>query len=80
MPMTSPAPLTWRPTVDHGIKRILVVDDDDLIRDLVVRQIIQLGYQVIEPADGATGLKIIRERADIDLLFTDITMPGGMSG
>ncbi len=76
MPETSPARLT----VDRGIEQILVVEDDDSIRDLVVRQIFQLGYRVIEAADGAAGLEIIRERADIDLLFTDITMPGGMSG
>jgi len=61
-------------------EHVLVVEDEDLVRSHVVQQLISLGYRVSEAPDGPSGLKAIRERSDIDLLFTDIVMPGGMSG
>lgn len=66
--------------VERGSEHVLVVEDDDLVRSHVVRQVISLGYQVSEAADGPAGLDIIRERTDINLLFTDLVMTGGMSG
>lgn len=60
-------------------EHVLVVDDNDMLRDLVVRQLTSLGYEVSEAPDGPTALDIIHARGDIDLLFTDIVMPG-MSG
>lgn len=65
---------------ERAYKHVLVVEDDDMVRDLVVLQLAQLGFRVSEATDGLTGLDIIRTRADIDLLFTDIVMPGVMSG
>jgi CheY-like chemotaxis protein len=61
-------------------KHVLVVEDEDLVRALVVMQVRSLGYRVTEAADGATGLEIVREREEIDLLLTDIVLPGSMSG
>lgn len=61
-------------------EHVLVVDDNDMLRDIVVKQLASLGYQVSEAADANSALEILRERTDIDLLFTDIVMPGGMSG
>ncbi len=66
--------------IERGSEHVLVVEDDDMMRDHVVQQVISLGYEVSEAPDGPTGLEIIREHANIDLLFTDIIMPGGMSG
>jgi CheY-like chemotaxis protein len=63
-----------------GTETILLVEDDDMVRRYAYDQLVTLGYRVIEAADGRQGLQIIRERADIDLLFTDVVMPGGMSG
>lgn len=63
-----------------GSEIILVVEDDDLVRDHVQGQLVKLGYQVICASDAAAAMEIIRERADIDLLFTDVIMPGGMNG
>ena len=63
-----------------GSEHVLVVDDDDLIRELVLQQLVSLGYRVSDASDGPAALEIIRESADIDLLFTDIVMSGGMSG
>lgn len=71
---------TSHTTVEGCSKHVLVVEDDDLVRDHVVQQVASLGYRVSEAPDGPSGLDIIRARADIDLLFTDIVMPGGMSG
>ena len=63
-----------------GSEQILLVEDDDLVRSYVQNQLQQLGYQVVVASNGTVALDIIRQRADIDLLFTDIVMPGGMSG
>ena len=65
---------------ERGSEHVLVVDDDDMVRDFVVRRLASLGYQVSEAPDGPAGLEIIRARDDIDLLLTDVVMPGGMSG
>ena len=59
---------------------ILAVEDDPAVR-VSVRGILEsLGYHVIVAENGRTALQILRQRHDIDLLFTDIVMPGGMSG
>ncbi|NNE23863.1 MAG: PAS domain S-box protein [Rhizobiales bacterium] len=59
---------------------ILVVEDDERVRRLTVRRIGDLGYTVIEAANGAEALDIVSKNSRIDLVFTDIIMPGGMSG
>ncbi|AXS41823.1 response regulator [Breoghania sp. L-A4] len=58
---------------------VLVVEDNDAIRRVVVRQLIELGYQVLEAASGAAALDVLTERK-VDLLFTDIVMPGRIDG
>ncbi|WP_366552972.1 PAS domain-containing protein [Aquibaculum sediminis] len=61
-------------------KRILLVEDDTLVRRHVERQLTGLGYLVTGAANGPAALDIIRSGASFDLLFTDMVMPGGMSG
>jgi CheY-like chemotaxis protein len=56
------------------------VEDDDLVRDFALAQLTDLGYRVLEAANGNDALKILQEHKDIDLLFTDVVMPGGMNG
>lgn len=63
-----------------GGKSILLVEDDDLVRQHVHRQLHGLGYRVLDVARAADALTILKERDDIDLLFTDLRMPGGMDG
>jgi CheY-like chemotaxis protein len=63
-----------------GPATILVVEDDPLVRAQVALSIRSLGYQVIEVADGPAALQEIESERRIDLLFTDIVMPGGMNG
>ena len=59
---------------------ILLVDDEPVVRMLVAEVLIDLGYQVVEAADGPTGLEALGSDARIDLLITDIGLPGGMNG
>ena len=56
---------------------VLVVDDEDLVRALVVEVLDDLGYASLEAADGASGLKILQSNIRIDLLVTDVGLPGG---
>jgi PAS domain S-box-containing protein len=59
---------------------VLVVDDEDLVRDLVVEVLGELGYAALQAADGAAGLKLLKSNTRIDLLITDVGLPGGMNG
>jgi PAS domain S-box-containing protein len=67
-------------SVEGGNERILIVEDDALVRQYVVTQIKSLGYAALEAANAAEALAIIDGGDDIDLLFTDIIMPGAMNG
>ncbi|KQU62131.1 histidine kinase [Sphingomonas sp. Leaf339] len=59
---------------------VLVVDDEPTVRMLVIEVLEELGYAAIEAADGAAGLKILQSDRRIDLLVTDVGLPGGMNG
>jgi CheY-like chemotaxis protein len=50
------------------------------MREVAVRQLGSLGYAVLEAANGAQALDVIAAHPDIDLLVTDVIMPGGMTG
>jgi CheY-like chemotaxis protein len=66
-------------TPPRGSETILVVEDNAQLRGIVARQLGELGYRIVEAADGPAAMRIL-ERAAIDLLMTDVTMPGGMNG
>lgn len=59
---------------------MLVADDEPTVRMLVVEVLEDLGYTAIEAGDGPAGLQILRSDARIDLLVTDLGLPGGMNG
>jgi signal transduction histidine kinase len=59
---------------------ILVVEDNPQLRKVVVRQLLSLGHRVQEADSAATALTILREDKPLDLLFTDVVMPGGLTG
>ena len=69
-----------RNAAPHGSETILMVEDDDMVRPHVERQLKDLGYRVISASSGGAALEILRQPAPIDLLFTDVVMPGGMFG
>src|SRR5690606_31605187 len=59
---------------------ILAVEDDERVRKLTVSRLTQLGYRVRAAASGAEALDLLAADAGVDLLFSDVVMPGGMSG
>jgi PAS domain S-box-containing protein len=59
---------------------ILVVEDNALVRRSAVTLLQQLGYRTLEAADGQEALAILESDPRVDLLFSDVVMPGGMSG
>jgi PAS domain S-box-containing protein len=69
-----------QPEVEQGAERILLVEDDDLVRAHVEDQLRSLGYRVTAVENGAAALKVLRRHRDFDLLFTDVVMPGGVNG
>jgi CheY-like chemotaxis protein len=64
----------------RGTEVILLVEDDKALREFATSVLVDLGYQVLEAANGREAMGIIEKRTDIDLLFTDIVMPGGLNG
>ena len=67
------------PAAGHRGGTILAVDDNAGLRRVVVRQLKDLGYRILEAEDGPAALMILNSEP-VDLLFTDVVMPGGMSG
>jgi CheY-like chemotaxis protein len=61
-------------------RTILVVDDEETIRTLVVEVLQGLGHTVIAVDSAASALEVLRSTAHIDLLITDVGLPGGMNG
>jgi signal transduction histidine kinase len=59
---------------------VLIVDDEPTVRMLVADVLQELGYTAIEVADGSTGLQVLRSDQRIDLLITDVGLPGGING
>ena len=59
---------------------VLVVDDEPTVRMLVAEILQELGYAAVEAADAPSGLKVLQSDARIDLLVTDVGLPGGMNG
>ena len=59
---------------------VLVVEDETAVRMVVTEVLSDLGYTVLEAENGQSGLQIIESRARIDLLLTDVGLPGGMNG
>lgn len=59
---------------------LLVVEDEPLVRELIVLELEDAGYDVIEAEDGPTALRLLADNSHVALLFTDIRLPGGMTG
>ncbi|GJD66469.1 Blue-light-activated protein [Methylobacterium frigidaeris] len=59
---------------------MLIVDDEPSVRMLVTEVLENLGYTAIEAADSVAGLKVLQSDVRIDLLVTDVGLPGGMNG
>jgi len=67
-----------QPAAAPDTRTVLIIDDEDLVRDVVARMIEDLGYAAVTASDGPTGLEIL-DRRNIDVVLVDLTMPN-MSG
>jgi PAS domain S-box-containing protein len=76
----TPAEALVSSTVQGGHETILVVEDDTLVRRYVMTQIQSLGYATLEASNAFDALRIIDDVPAVDLLFTDVIMPGAMNG
>jgi signal transduction histidine kinase len=63
-----------------GHETVLVVEDNAEVLELAVTTISDLGYRVLTAADGPSAMEVVRGTEPIDLLFSDVVMPGGMNG
>ena len=66
--------------VPRGTETILVVDDAIAMRELAAEYLVLQGYHVLQAVDGHQALEILRQEKNIDFLFSDIVMPGGLNG
>jgi PAS domain S-box-containing protein len=69
------ATLAEAPRAESG-ETVLVVEDEPVVRSLVVEVLEDLGYRTLEAADGLEGLKVLQSKRRIDLLITDVGLPG----
>jgi CheY-like chemotaxis protein len=63
-----------------GTETVLVVEDDPFVRSYAVMRLQSLGYSVVAAVDGKDALDKLRTDIRVDVLFTDIVMPGGING
>ena len=65
---------------EESLETILVVEDDAEVRHLAVSVLRSLGYAALEAADAETALAVLDRRPEVALMFTDVVLPGGVSG
>jgi PAS domain S-box-containing protein len=69
------------PAVEHGDgETVLVVDDEPVVRMLICEVLAEHGYRVLEAGEGASAMKHLESGERIDLMLTDVGLPGGMNG
>ncbi len=77
---TAPTLFKAEPDSRGGPESVLVAEDDPFVRGYAVACLESLGYRVIEAVDGHDAMTRLASEARVDLLFTDVVMPGGISG
>ena len=70
----------FAPASDANGETVLVIDDEPSVRMLIVDTLVDRGYSCIEAGDGAAGIKVLVGRTRIDLLVTDVGLPGSLNG
>ena len=79
MPASSEPPLTL-PMRAKASETVLVVEDSDAVLEFVISALEDLGYRVLSARSGPEALRALESEEKIDLLFTDVVLPGGMTG
>jgi PAS domain S-box-containing protein len=77
---TAPNETQGRQPLPRGDERLLVVEDDAGVRSFLLTALRSAGYAVTEAADGAEAVAQLNHNSSIDLLVTDVVLPGGMNG
>jgi len=78
--VAAPAARRTDPDATSEGETVLVVEDDPSVLDMVVLNLSSLGYRTVVARNGREALEILRSREPVDLLFTDVVMPGGLNG
>jgi CheY-like chemotaxis protein len=86
LPDANAVPLMQLPKAPQDIAReaagetVLVVEDDPSVREVTVDRLEHLGYRFIESQDAGSALAVLESGKSVDVLLTDVIMPGGMTG
>jgi len=59
---------------------VLVVEDDETVRNAAAEALREIGYEVLEAPDAMEAVRLLADRGGVDLLFTDVGLPGGVNG
>jgi CheY-like chemotaxis protein len=73
-------PPVMQETSQRGVETVFIVEDDPFVRSYAVMSLQSLGYRVTSAVDGNDALQKLGTDLQVDLLFTDIVMPGGING
>jgi PAS domain S-box-containing protein len=73
-------PMTATEALKAKNELILVVEDEPDLRKTTLRQLAELGYRTLEAEDADNALRVLAAHPEVDLVFTDVMMPGGMTG
>ncbi|WP_119269519.1 PAS domain S-box protein [Taklimakanibacter deserti] len=76
----APSEAGFEPDAASHNRVVLAVEDDEAVRNLTVTRLKTLGYETYEAPDGATAINMLEKGLKVDLLFSDLVMPGGLSG
>jgi PAS domain S-box-containing protein len=68
------------PASQAGRRTVLIVEDDPRVRRVSVRRLKELGHEVLQADNGAAALDVLGRQPHIDVVFSDVVMPGGMTG
>jgi PAS domain S-box-containing protein len=79
-PAGGPEPTAVAAASPRGNETLLVVEDEQDVRQLACRVLSGLGYRILQAGDGRAALALLETEPAIDLLFTDVVLPGGMNG
>jgi len=80
LPTIDDSPNAEEPAKDGYQDTVLIVDDDPEIVDVAAELFRTIGYEVITAQSGPQAVAVLKQRSDIDVLFADVMMPGGMNG
>jgi signal transduction histidine kinase/CheY-like chemotaxis protein len=80
LPLSPQPGRTGERAAPHGTGRVLFVEDDALVRETVVRGLEESGFEVLVAASGDQALAMIEAGLEVDAVFSDIVMPGKLSG